>query len=305
VLSALAAIRTAQNSARESLYRLGVFNAASLPAPVISIGNLTAASGKTPFVEYLARHYLDHHGLPSLILQLGGGTVDESVMLRHAFDGTPIRVCDSKSAHEARQILLDDPSLRLVLLDDGLQHLPLLRDYDIITINALAPFGNGHLHPRGTLREPVRPALRRADAAVLHHVDIAGQDRLAASRGKLDGLVPRHALRMQTQMTPVTLRSAAPRDLTLDMSDFPGRGEDVGLSKLDGAAVVCLTGVGSPAVSRSFLRNFERAKVVCAPWIVSRIGLSMGHSENFFPFACIVVGVTTYVANGLCLLCLG
>ena len=258
-LSALAALRAAQEATRQSLYRLGVLRAASLPAPVISIGNLTAASGKTPVVEYLARHYLQNHGLPSLIIQLGKGTMDESVMLRHMFEDSPIEVCDSKSAHEAREILLSNPSLRLVLLDNGMQHLPLLRDFDLVTINALSPFGNGHLMPRGSLREQVRPALRRTDAVVLHHVDIAGTEGTQAARNLLEGLLPRHALRMLTQLIPISLRSALPQNLTLDMSDYPrysGPGEEIGLSRLKGSAVVCLTGVGSPAVSVKTMIDF-------------------------------------------------
>lgn len=41
-------------------------------------------------------------------------------------------------------------------------------------VNSLSPFGNGHLLPRGTLRELPKQALRRADAVVLHHVDLLG-----------------------------------------------------------------------------------------------------------------------------------
>lgn len=174
--------------------------------------------------------------------------MDETVMLRHSFDDTPVVVTDTDSTHEARQILQDNPALRLVLLDNGLQHLPLQRDLDIVTINALAPFGNGHLHPRGTLRELVRPVMKRADAAVLHHIDIAGPDRVDAALSKLGALLPRHALRMLTQMTPVSLRCLVPEERSLDMSSFPELGETVGLSRLEGAAVVCLTGVGSPTV---------------------------------------------------------
>ena len=216
---------------------------------MISIGNLTSASGKTPFVEYLARHYWDHHGVASLIIQLGGGTVDETVMLRHSFENTPVQVMDTDSVHEARDLLRDNPAVRLVLLDNGLQHLPLQRDFDILTINAVAPFGNGHLRPRGTLREPFRFALKRTDSVVLHHVDIAGPEQLSRALGLIGPMLPRHALQTQTQMSPVFLKSLVSTQRSLDMSEFQGLGEQIGLSRLQGAAVVCLTGVGSPAVS--------------------------------------------------------
>ena len=254
-LSALATAYAARESTRHFLYRAGLFSAVSLPAPVISIGNLTSASGKTPFVEYLARHYLQHHGLPSLIIQLGGGTVDETIMLRHSFDATPVTVTDTSSTTEAKEILRDNPALKLVLLDNGLQHLPLQRDLDVVTINALAPLGNGHLRPRGTLRELARPALKRSDLVVLHHVDLAGKDRVSAANSLIGGMLPRHAVKTQTQMTPVWLRCLVPSQRSLDMSESPGLGEQVGLSRLDGAAVVCLTGVGSPATVEEHLKR--------------------------------------------------
>jgi tetraacyldisaccharide 4'-kinase len=41
-----------------------------------------------------------------------------------------------------------------LLLDDGMQYLPLHRRVEICLIDRQAPFGNEHLLPRGTLREP-------------------------------------------------------------------------------------------------------------------------------------------------------
>ena len=50
----------------------------------------------------------------------------------------------------------------LILLDDGFQHRRLARDLDLVLIDALEPFGLGHLFPRGLLREPIG-SLRRAE----------------------------------------------------------------------------------------------------------------------------------------------
>jgi len=84
-LSAAAAALTAKESIRQFLYRAGVFRQHSLPAPVISVGNLTPASGKTPIVMHIARHLFQFHGITSLIVQTGGGTVDETVMMENEF----------------------------------------------------------------------------------------------------------------------------------------------------------------------------------------------------------------------------
>ncbi|MQL69938.1 hypothetical protein Taro_002239, partial [Colocasia esculenta] len=57
------------------------------------------------------------------------------------------------------------------ILDDGFQHWSLLRNMDIVMVNGMMPWGNGHLLPRGTLRECL-DAIRRADIGVIHHADL-------------------------------------------------------------------------------------------------------------------------------------
>jgi len=57
-----------------------------------------------------------------------------------------------------------------LILDDGFQHVALERDENILIIDAVNPFGNGHLIPRGILREPIR-AVRRATAIILTRCD--------------------------------------------------------------------------------------------------------------------------------------
>jgi tetraacyldisaccharide 4'-kinase len=54
----------------------------------------------------------------------------------------------------------------ILLLDDGFQHRQLHRDIDIVVLDASAQFGNGHLLPRGPLREPPS-ALSRANLLVI------------------------------------------------------------------------------------------------------------------------------------------
>ena len=56
------------------------------------------------------------------------------------------------------------------VLDDGFQHLPLHRDFDIVLVDCTDPFGGGWCPPAGRLREPLS-ALRRADLVVLTRAD--------------------------------------------------------------------------------------------------------------------------------------
>jgi len=58
------------------------------------------------------------------------------------------------------------------ILDDGFQHLQLARDLNVATVDATNPWGNGHLLPRGRLREP-RRGLHRADCILITRTDQA------------------------------------------------------------------------------------------------------------------------------------
>jgi tetraacyldisaccharide 4'-kinase len=51
---------------------------------------------------------------------------------------------------------------QVLILDDGLQHLALARDLDVVVMDASNPLGNGRRLPRGPLRERPEAAFRRA-----------------------------------------------------------------------------------------------------------------------------------------------
>lgn len=58
---------------RRLLYQLGILRRTRLPIPVISVGNLTwGGTGKTPMVEYLARHYLAECVSPLILSRPAG-----------------------------------------------------------------------------------------------------------------------------------------------------------------------------------------------------------------------------------------
>jgi tetraacyldisaccharide 4'-kinase len=60
--------------------------------------------------------------------------------------------------------------VRALLLDDGYQHLQLHRDLNILLIDSQIGFADGHLLPRGILREPLNH-LRRAHLFLLTKVE--------------------------------------------------------------------------------------------------------------------------------------
>jgi tetraacyldisaccharide 4'-kinase len=161
--------------------------AAGLPVPVVSVGNLTTGgTGKTPVTIELLRDFrddgagllmrgygrmvreniviLDEHHHPSV-----SSTGDEAQLCMRA-TGVPIGIGADRRA--AGLQLLNAAHPRLLFLDDGFQHLQLERDFDLVLIDALHPFGGGELVPLGRLREPLE-GLARASAFVITRADEA------------------------------------------------------------------------------------------------------------------------------------
>ncbi len=154
-----------------------------LPVPVISVGGITVGgSGKTPFVEYLAKRLQQQGHRPAILtrgyrrrspglLVLAPGsnvspafTGDEAqIFLRSAAAAVGI---GSNRYQTATMLLQEHSDTSVFLLDDGFQHAGLARDLDIVVIDGLDPFGQDNVVPLGRLREPLI-ALQRADVFVV------------------------------------------------------------------------------------------------------------------------------------------
>lgn len=153
-----------------------------LGVPVISVGNVTmGGTGKTPLVLWLAhrlpgsailtRGYRRQSSEP-LVLSPGASapsavTGDEPQIYLRAGVAT-VGIGADRTAVAARVERECKPAR--FLLDDGFQHWRLARDFDIVVIDALDPWGGGAVFPLGKLREPLT-ALARAGAFVLSRAD--------------------------------------------------------------------------------------------------------------------------------------
>lgn len=171
--------------------RSRLFRDSTLGIQVIAIGNLTlGGTGKTPVVEKFARE-LQNQGRKVAILSRGWRSkpdpishkLAKKVLLRE--DSTPPRVVsdgkslllDSETAGDEPYMLasnlkdvvvlvdknrvksgryaIENFGCDTLLLDDGFQYWRLAgRRQDVVLIDCQQPFGNEHLFPRGTLREP-------------------------------------------------------------------------------------------------------------------------------------------------------
>ena len=159
-------------------YGLGVFchrnfyrfrGSYKAPKPVISIGNITVGgAGKTTLVIWLARNLQDK-GIKSVILTRGympqtSRDSDEADMLNEQIPYIPV-VTGADRVTNIKKTMGVLP-VDVFICDDAFQHWPLVRDLNIVAIDAVNPFGNGYLLPAGILREPLS-ALKRADVVVL------------------------------------------------------------------------------------------------------------------------------------------
>lgn len=177
-------------SCLRKIYQWGLLPRKRLPFPVISVGNLTwGGTGKTPLVEYLARRIIERRRTP-LVLTRGYGQ-DEVEQLRAHLPA--VRVGVGKERYQVGRWVSRSERIDVSILDDGFQHWKIIRDIEIVTINALSPFGNGKLFPRGILREP-RQALRRATVIVLTHVNLLSASELEKIREEIRRLAPNASL---------------------------------------------------------------------------------------------------------------
>ena len=246
---------------RRALYGLGALKQHRLGARVICIGNLTAGgTGKTPAV-LLAAETLRRRGHDVAILSRGYGRKapkkhvsvlidgrhcdwrecgDEPWMIHQSLQGlgVPVLVCPDRA--KAGELAVEVYGSKVLILDDGFQHLRLHRDLDIVLISARDPFGGRRLLPAGDLREPVS-ALRRAHLIVITHSDRVTVEALTALRAELAALRPG---------VPV-LESAHRADHLLDVR----ADRKLPPEHLAGRDVVALSAIGDPLSFESGLEG--------------------------------------------------
>ena len=183
------------------LYRNRIFRDQPLGCLVVVVGNLTVGgTGKTPIVEMFSRALHDR-GRKVAILSRGYKSKAPPFWkkwwfwLSHTEDAPPRIVSDGRTVLLDSEMAGDEPFMLArnlpgvvvlvdkdrvkagayaikhfgcdtLVLDDGFQYLPLKGRLNLLLVDKTNPFGNGHLLPRGILREPIKH-LKRASYVFL------------------------------------------------------------------------------------------------------------------------------------------
>ena len=260
---------------RHWLYDKRFIRNQALGCLVVSIGNLSCGcTGKTPVVEVFARS-LSQKGRKVAILSRGYRRKKRTFRekLAHAFnsgemelppqvvsDGSNL-LMDSEHAGDEPYMLasnlpdvavvvdkdrvksgihaIDEFETDIIILDDGFQYLKLKPHINIVLVDSTDPFGNGHVLPRGILREPIKN-IRRADYIFLTKSD-----------GSHKNTHLKRFLRRHTRRAEIIECCHKPQHL---VKLFSNR-EEKPLSFLDGKKVAALSAIARPESFEGFLEQ--------------------------------------------------
>ena len=143
----------------------------SVDRPVISVGNIVAGgTGKSPMVRWIAEWALARNVLPLIALRgyrSHQGKSDEAMEHQAALPNAKIAVGANRFATITAAVDRE-PSIGVVILDDGFQHRALTRNLDFVLIDATCSRLDGELLPFGWLREPAKNLSRASGVIVTH-----------------------------------------------------------------------------------------------------------------------------------------
>ena len=188
---------------RRGAYRAGMRRSWKVGCPVVVVGNLsTGGTGKTPLVTAIAT-LLARRGLRVGVVCRGyrgsasrwprqvrsdsdpNRVGDEAVLLARRTGG-PVAAGPNRIA--AARILFRRAKCDVILSDDGLQHLRLARDVEIVVVDGVRRHGNGRCMPAGPLREPLG-RLASVDLVVVNGAARSGELEMQLVAGDAVSLV--------------------------------------------------------------------------------------------------------------------
>lgn len=258
------------------LYRNRILRDTPLGCKVVVVGNLTVGgTGKTPVVEKMAR-VMAARGRKVAILSRGYKSKKEPMFrrvlrwLNLTSRAKPRVVSDGKNVLLGAEIAGDEPymlarnlvscgvcvvvdrdrvyageyairhfGVDIIILDDGMQYLPLRGSINLLLVDKTNPFGNGNLLPRGILREPVE------------HLSRGSYIFLTKSDGNpAPALIEK--IRSHNPVAEIIECTHQPKRLCAVFGDLP----DIELSEMKGRRVATFSGIATPDKFEEFVRRY-------------------------------------------------
>jgi tetraacyldisaccharide 4'-kinase len=259
------------------LYRKRILRDHPLGCLVVVVGNLTVGgTGKTPVVEKFARALRDR-GRKVAILSRGykskappfwkkawyGITHTDEPPPRVVSDGQEVFLDSEQAGDEpfmlARNlpgvvVLVDKNRVKAgayaikkygcdtLVLDDGFQYLPLKGRLNLLLVDKTNPFGNGHLLPRGILREPVK------------HLKRANYIFLTKSNGRRDAELEALIARYKPDADIIECAHKPQYLQRMDAKAGAAAGRE-NLEWLRGRRIFAFSGIATPESFEKFLRD--------------------------------------------------
>lgn len=266
----VAPLYAALMNVRATCYQKGIFTSHTLPVPVISVGNLTmGGSGKTPLVIYIARLLSEIGYKPAVISRGYRGNSRGKINI--VSDGSKILMTSDQCGDEPYLVArsLSDvvvatgkrrlyPSKEVIsrygcdciILDDGFQHLSIVRDIDLVLFDVDHFAGNSRVFPGGELREPVS-ALGRATAFILTGTTSRNTDRAKQCEKLLLDRFPTIPIyRLSRRFAHVVKYTGAGNDFSEDIIQLDDVPKDL----------LCFCGIALP---ERFYKSLEEHGICC------------------------------------------
>ncbi|MGC1877784.1 MAG: tetraacyldisaccharide 4'-kinase [Rhabdochlamydiaceae bacterium] len=269
-LAALSTLYRSAIAARNLAYDRGWISSIKLPAVVVSIGNIVVGgTGKTPLVHLLASELQSKVQL-AILTRGYRSSIERSGRCRQISSGNG-PLCQSEECGDEPYFLAQKTRASIwvggdrvasgrlaiaegancLLLDDGMQHRGLKRDFEIVILDGTDPFSKERFLPWGLLRDTPK-RLRFADLIVFTHV----KDQ-------------KHHQQLQKQLSPFTHAPAVAFQIeVLNKQLFPPR--KVG--------VFC--GIGKPTHFLQTIRDLK-SEIVDTLILKDHASLQKGELRDF------------------------
>ena len=237
---------------RRMLYNSQVLKSYEFHLPVISIGNLTfGGTGKTPFVIWVSKLISDKKKSPVILtrgyrgeLESSHGIIksgevhgkqaekygDEAILLARHIDRGAVIVGKNRVKNLTYYIESNRPDA--VILDDGFQHLKMVRNLNFVLFDCLLPISQYRTPPLGYFREGLS-ALKHADAIILNRSDQVPRQKVSEITRKLKRHTPKGIPYAEVFYRPVSIKDLNFRDV-------------YSIPEAAGLKVIAATGLANP-----------------------------------------------------------